>query len=339
MVKQRTNIRKTYNYLIRLAIILLTYGFIYRQIFMERKLEDIAAAIYTIAGQPFALTMMYLVVLLMLLNWGLESVKWKLLISKIEWISILRAYQAVLTGVSVSLFTPNRTGDYLGRVFILDKANRVEGVLITVIGSMSQLVITLNVGIIALLAFVDEYIRIPYRIGEYVFSGLIFTGPAVVFLVFLLFFKIRILSELISKRIPTKWRHFAEYAGVFAKYRPKELLIVLLLSLLRYIVFGAQFYFLLWIFGVQLPLREALVLIPVIYLAMTMVPSIALIDLGIRGSVSLFVIGLYFSTHHHFNPDIELGIITAATVLWLVNLIIPAIMGTFFVFSLKFFRK
>jgi hypothetical protein len=32
-------------------------------------------------------------------------------------------------------------------------------------------------------------------------------------------------------------------------------------------------------------------------------------------------------------------ILAASSVLWLINLAIPAILGTFFVFSLKFFRK
>jgi len=70
-----------------------------------------------------------------------------------------------------------------------------------------------------------------------------------------------------------------------------------------------------------------------------LVPSIALIDLGIRGSVSIFVIGLYFQKSGFNSGDTELAILTSSTVLWLVNLIIPAILGTFFVFNLKFFRK
>jgi hypothetical protein len=72
---------------------------------------------------------------------------------------------------------------------------------------------------------------------------------------------------------------------------------------------------------------------------MTLVPSIALLDLGIRGSVSIYVIGLYFQHAGLYPGDTELAILTSSTVLWLVNLIIPAILGTFFVFSLKFFRK
>jgi hypothetical protein len=163
--------------------------------------------------------------------------------------------------------------------------------------------------------------------------------PCLVFLVILLYFKISIISDLIGRYLPHKWDRFKEYSRIFAVYSNKELLGALLLSLLRYVIFSTQFYLLLRIFDVGLPLSQGLILIPVIYLVMTLVPSIALIDLGIRGSVSIFIIGLYFKKSGLISADTELAILTSSTVLWLVNLIIPAILGTFFVFSLKFFRK
>ena len=70
---------------------------------------------------------------------------------------------------------------------------------------------------------------------------------------------------------------------------------------------------------------------------MTLVPSVALVDLGIRGSVSLYILGMYFQAAD--GSGMELAILAASTSVWFVNLIIPAILGTFFVFNLKFFRK
>jgi hypothetical protein len=274
-----------------------------------------------------------------LLNWSIESVKWRFLIAKIEKISFFRAFKAVMTGVSVSLFTPNRTGDYLGRVFILEKGNHVEGILITLIGSFAQTVVTLCAGMFCFLSFLDQYLRVSYQVREYVLISLIFLIPCLVFIIMFFYFKIGILSDFISRFMPRKWQRFTEYSRIFASYNIQELLGVLLLSLLRYMIFSFQFFLLLRMFGAELPISQGLILIPVIYLVMTLVPSIALIDLGIRGSVSIFVIGLYFQKSG-FNPgDMELAILTSSTILWLVNLIIPAILGTFFVFNLKFFRK
>ena len=339
MTEQKTNIRKTFNYLIRAAIILVTYGFIYRQVFVERKLQEIPGVYRKLFDQDNTVLMMILVLVLMLVNWSIESVKWKLLIAKIEKVSFLKAFKAVMTGVSVSLFTPNRTGDYLGRVFILDKGTRVEGILITLIGSFSQIVVTFSVGLFCFLSFLDFYIRVPYQIEEYLFNSLILLVPCLVFIILLFYFNISLLSDFISRYLPRKWDRFSEYAHVFSRYNSKELLGVLLLSLFRYIIFSTQFFLLLRLFGAGLPFFQGMILIPVIYLAMALVPSIALTELGIRGSVSIFVISLYFKKFGFGDGDTELAILTASTAIWLVNLIIPAILGTFFVFSLKFFRK
>ena len=40
--------------------------------------------------------------------------------------------------INISTFTPNRIGEYGGRVFCLEKGDRVKGVLITIIGSIAQ---------------------------------------------------------------------------------------------------------------------------------------------------------------------------------------------------------
>ena len=122
-------------------------------------------------------------------------------------------------------------------------------------------------------------------------------------------------------------------------YDPKELLQVLLISFLRYVVFSTQYYIFLHLFGINIPLLHAFVLISVIYLVMMMVPSIALTEIGIRGSVSIYMFSLYLQKTGAFPGDYHLGIFAASSLLWLLNIVIPAILGTFFVFNLKFFRK
>ena len=77
------------------------------------------------------------VVFLMFVNWLFEAIKWKYMIAKIENISILRSLQAVFSGITVSTFTPNRIGEYGGRVFCLEKGYRIKAVFITILCSMS----------------------------------------------------------------------------------------------------------------------------------------------------------------------------------------------------------
>ena len=114
-------------------------------------------------------------------------------------------------------------------------------------------------------------------------------------MILLFYFNIGLLSDFIRSLYAAKMGTFQTIIPVsLQSISSKELLGVLLLSLFRYLIFSTQFFLLLRIFGADLPIVQGIILIPVIYLMMAMVPTIALTELGIRGSVSIFVIGLYF---------------------------------------------
>jgi hypothetical protein len=92
-------------------------------------------------------------------------------------------------------------------------------------------------------------------------------------------------------------------------------------------------------YSVQIPLIQGLMIISVVFLIMTAIPTVTLAELGVRGSVSLYFIGLYFERYSDLTEMVNLGIISSSSSLWLVNLAIPAILGTFFVYRLRFFRR
>ena len=79
----------------------------------------------------------------MLINWSIEALKWKISIRHIQRISFLRSFRAVLSGVSFSVNTPNRIGEYLGRVLYIEEGHRLQAISLTIVCSMSQLIITL----------------------------------------------------------------------------------------------------------------------------------------------------------------------------------------------------
>src|SRR5690606_33009374 len=88
---------------------------------------------------------------LMLLNWSLETFKWKLAVSKVQQVDFFTAFRAVLSGVSFSVTTPNRVGEYLGRVLYMKEGNRLKAISLTITGSISQLIITLIMGFTGLI--------------------------------------------------------------------------------------------------------------------------------------------------------------------------------------------
>lgn len=334
-MSNRTKVHKIYSLLIKTAIILIAFWFIYRRIFIKENLDDLALSFSNITQQENFFPVVILVIVLMLFNWGIETLKWKYMIGKIEKVGFLKSLTAVFSGITVSIFTPNRVGEYAGRVFVLEKADRWEAVLITMLGSMSQLFITIISGSVCLILFVYKYIDLSES-PSYFFYGLILIVAVLILILLLIFFNVSFMTSLINK-LPPRFQKFRHYSLVFSFYEFRELLKILFLSLLRYFIFITQFYILLKLFGINIPYTEAVMLLAMVYLVMAAIPTIALTELGIRGSVAIYFIGMFCSTQS-MSGQTDLGILTASSALWLINLAIPAILGTIFIYKLKFFR-
>lgn len=335
----KTKLRKTYNYLFRAAIILVSYGFIYYELFYKKDLNEILQVFMDQWQTNFFLLILCIVFFLIFVNWGLEAKKWQYLIRKIEKISYLDSYKATLTGLSVSAFTPNRIGEYIGRVFILKKAKRWEGVFITIIGSFSQITIILACGYIGFMYLLPKHLKLENFYG-YNFNWIIHLLAMISISFFLfLYYNISLVSNIADKYFKNKWEKFKNYLNVFRKYSNKELTYVLFYSFLRYIVYNTQFYLLIRILGLNLPIHHSFFITTILYYGLTLIPTIALSELGVRGSLAIFLFELYFSQYDGFTEKMGIIIFTASSSIWLLNVIFPAIIGTFFVNHLKFFRK
>ncbi|MEI6456055.1 MAG: lysylphosphatidylglycerol synthase domain-containing protein [bacterium] len=338
-MKNPLKVGKILNRLIQFVILVGTYLFMYKQIFHKTNLPGLIKTLEDDFSKPGFISQLSFVVLLMFVNWSLESLKWQLLIRKIENISFFKSVQAVLTGVSVSSFTPNRIGEYLGRVFILRKASHIEGILITILGSMCQLMVTIVAGSTTFLIFLPRYFSNTIYANGYMYYGLIFLILLLDLLLIGLLFNLSFISNLKKLLFRDRLKKFQEHLKVLSFYKGSEILIVILLSSLRYLIFSSQFYLLLRLFGIEVPVFDALMLISMIYFIMAVIPTIALTELGIRGSVAIYFFGMYLSRFYPVTPEMNLGIFSASTLLWMINLGIPALAGTIFVFRLQFFRK
>lgn len=340
-MKYFTNIHKnkTYNYIIRIAIMVATYYFIYREIFKEKRLDYVVDSFNDLISQPYVTILFIWTMALMLVNWGIESLKWQYLMNKAEPISFLKSYEAILSGISVSIFTPNRVGEWFGRVFIMKKANPWKGVFITMIGSFSQLLITIIIGAISLVFYIPNYFHEAAFYSNYLLYGLILLVIVITGSLLLIFLNITSIPSFINRLIKKRFAHFNEYINVISTYSTFELITVLIFSLLRYSVFAMQFYILLMMFSVKIPFFHGIMIISMIFFVMTAIPTVTLAELGIRGSVALQLIGLYFERMGTLSDKIEIGILSATSTLWLINLAFPALLGTLFVYRLTFFRR
>ncbi len=314
-------LKKYLSIIIKIVIVFFSFYFIYHQLVENKSFEelDISVLIDTVKKNKVYLVG---VIIMMFLNWLVEALKWRYMISKIEKISIMTAYRAVFTGITVSTFTPNRIGEYGGRVFCLEKGDRIKAVFITVLCSMSQLLVTILYGSISLFILFDEIL---------IDKTFLSVSLLILLNLFLLFsyFNISHIVNFLEKFKLIK--SFKKYLEVLVMYNYKDLIIAFIYSNTRYFIFSLQFIILLHVFGINISFMDAILSVILIFFFITITPTITIAEIGVRGSVAIFVLGLFSSN--------DIAILSSTTLLWLINLIIPAIIGSFFVFSLKFFRS
>ena len=335
----KTKIRKTANILIRALIVVLTLVFIYNQVFYRNDYKGLLEYFPRITQDENFYYLFLFMILLLPLNLFLEIWKWKYLIKKLENVNNWNATKAILTGYSVSMFMPNRVGEYFGRIYVLKKAGRIQSILVTILGSMAQLLTTLVIGGISLVFVLPKYVDLTEQISRWLYSGFIFF--VIIFIVFSVFAYLNFssFSDIIKRISGHKLERINRFTVVFSWYSSAKLAVVFAISLLRYLVFSFQFYILLRMFQVPIDYWNGIAVISIVYLLMTIIPTVALTELGVRGSVSLFVFKMYFESLNIWYDQIGLGVILASTLLWIINLALPALLGTFFVSSLRFFRN
>ncbi len=327
-------VKKTINTALQIIIALLSVWFIYRQIDNPQVYLSFVITLGKNYNTETFILLMAISLLLMPVNWLLEAYKWKALIGYSENISASQAFKSVLSGITFSLFTPNRTGDFVGRLLTLPHSNRITGAMLTLTGSIAQLITTLFMGLIALCFFIPQYFNLSQPLFVTGYAFVVICSVVICFLLIFIFLRIPYFSGITYSSRRPFWRKLYENLHIMALVERNTLITTLTLSFLRYLIFSAQFYLLLVAFGFSIPLSDAFVLIAMTYFTMAAIPTIALVDLGIRGSVSLFFFGMY-STY----PGASMSVLAATTSIWVINLALPAIAGLFFIYRLKLIRK
>ena len=313
---------------IKILIVLAGCWILYVKIIKNQDLTEMWNSVKTSFSSTQNVLLMALAFILMPVNMAFETRKWQKSVLPVEGVPFRKAYTAIFTGVTAGMMFPNRTGDFLGRIFILEKGNRIKAAMLTFVGNIAQMLITVSLGCIAWIFFTHE---------NYYWYVLVFSLIIIV-LGYLLYFNIHILRHL-QRLIPKKWRPRAEkYMEIFSSYSKRDLMIIWLLALAKYVVYSFQFVLLIWAFDVPLNYFEAMVPIMMTYLLMTVIPFITITEIAVRGSVCIFVFEEWLSIMG-ISTSYSMMVFSASTMLWLYNLAIPAIIGLFFIRKLKFMRR
>jgi uncharacterized membrane protein YbhN (UPF0104 family) len=317
--------RKILSYLLKAVILVLALWFIYHKFLTKNdSLKQFETLIALISRNQVILTLSA-VVLLMVANWSLESLKWQFLSRKLVSISVWDAVEAVFCGLTWAVFTPNRIGEYGGRVMFLPPRKRIHGVFAMAVGAFAQNVITNVVGVLASLWFIYYFLdlNIWLYLGLVILS-LVFLG---LFLVF--YFNIKWLVSLLDRiRFLKRYHRFFDIMG---RYDKRELGIVISYSLARFFVFSFQYYLVIHLLLPTIPFFQMIMTVFVFIFIQSALPSLDLLDIGVRSFTAAHLF-LYITNQ-------QIAIIAAVSSIWLINLIIPSLIGTIFVFKLKFFDR
>lgn len=259
-----------------------------------------------------------MVILLMPLNWILEAVKWKKLMSVESNISLPDALKGIMSGVSLGFITPYAVGDYAGRLGWLNVKDKSRYVGSIWLGNVIQMIVTLLFGSIGLSVFYS-YSGIELPIFKIILSVALtlISGFTLVFI-------------LRSKRL--KWLNKIQYFfEIITTYSAIDLLKVLAVAATRYAVFSIQFLLILFILNINLSAIYLCAGISWIFLFKSIVPSFNFMsDLGIRELSALTFFDL-------FNVN-QSSVVAGSLLLWLINILIPVIIGVYYVLRMKILK-
>jgi hypothetical protein len=92
-----------------------------------------------------------------------------------------------------------------------------------------------------------------------------------------------------------------------------------------------QYYILLHSFLIHIHILPALLSVFLIFWLMAIIPTIALAEIPVRTEMSYRILQVFTSN--------ALGVMSASIFLWLINLIIPALIGGIVLIGTKFSNK
>jgi len=240
--------------------------------------------------------------LLFLLNYLMEAIKWQNLLASWSPISILKSYKSVLIGQAFAFFTPARSGDYVGRILLLPPGSKIKGVAQLAWSSYAQLIITISIGSIAL------FFNLPF------FPWIKWFMPVGLAAALIVYF------------------HPGQFKGWLNKINKLQIenslkLNLLGISFLKYTIFVLQYTWAVKMLNIPIANIDLWTALGVLFLLLSIIPSISLTDLVIRGQIIVVLLEPYYNN--------SLMLICLSTIIWAVNFLLPAIIGAFLLINFR----
>lgn len=294
---------------VKVLIVCAAFYFIYQQLSDNPQLDWQQFVVlfkknYSISGVLFLL-------LLSFLNRFFEILKWQNLVSSFRNISLSQATAQVLGALTAGIFTPNGLGEYAGKALFYEKAKAKKIVFLNLVCNGIQMLLTVVFGILGLLYFNTQY---P-----------IITSQAVAIVIGLCLFLF--LGSFFLKKFTVKGYSIEKLTRKINEIPKPVHQKNVVLGWCRYLVFSHQYYFLLLAFQVQLPYFLVMSAVTSVYFLASSLPSFQFLDFAVKGSVAVYFFG--------FLGVNQWIVIFITTLMWLLNVVIPVVIGSYYVLNFK----
>jgi hypothetical protein len=289
--------------LIKLLIVGGAFYFIYNQLANNDKLNWQKFIVLfqknkSVGGITF-------IILLSILNRFFEILKWQNLVTYIGEISLYQASKQVLGALTAGLFTPNGVGEYAGKALFFEKKDTKKIIFLNLICNGIQMILTVFFGTIGLWI-------LGYKLWVLGIVGVGLGFWILGFGVKKITIKGYSLEKLIQKikEIP---KHIHQKN--------------ILLAICRYLVFSHQYYFLFLAFDVHLSYFTLIATIATVYFLASSLPTFQFLDFAVKGSVAVYFFGILGVN--------EWIVIFISTLMWFLNVVLPVIIGSYYVLNFK----
>ncbi len=299
--------------IIKLLIVSTALSYIYNQL-QNKKIDWNSISTY------LSFRSILILILFSATNWILEIFKWQNLVSFFKKISFLESTKQSLGSLTASIFTPNRIGEYGAKMLYYPKENAKKIVFLNFISNSSQMAVTCFFGILGLIINSSKFDSLSLWIS-FKMKLLFLILIIVVAFVFLFFVRKHEVYGFSIEKLVSKIKQFP--ANIMQSNFQ--------LSTMRYLVFSHQFYFLLVLFNCEIDYPTALSTIFIMYFLASLIPSIHFMDVAIKGGVAVYLFSKFGIN--------EWKIIMITSFMWLFNLVIPVLIGNYFVLLFKSQQK
>ena len=159
--------------------------------------------------------------------------------------------------------------------------------------------------------------------------GLTILSPVVSVLGLGVYFRAGLFFSWVSKiKFLFRWQ---EKLMQLSELSIRLLIKVLLWSVLRYAVFILQYWLIFSIIGLEVTLQQTATAISVVLLVLSIIPTISLVELGLRWQISILVFAAITAN--------VFGLTMGVTLIWLLNMIVPAGIGSLMMLNYRYSGK